>query len=149
MKKFSGALCVLLLACADSQGPQGERGAEGPRGETGPTGPPGVQGEQGPIGGGLYMSRQDVYCKEKTGTAEEGLYVQVECDDERDLPLMGSCDNVRDPNAVLIRNRPSGWGDKTSPFLTSGWLCSWEYAEGGHPTSLPDATAHLCCIKHR
>lgn len=139
------------VACSDAEGLRGEQGPQGPPGEIGATGPQGPQGSAGATGGGLYTSRQDVYCKQLLGArADAGFVLEVECNDPADPPLIGSCDGVTDPNAMLSTNRPGGWGDTTSSLAKSTWICTWTFpSQGVTPAELPGATANICCIKHR
>src|SRR5215216_279754 len=82
-------LCLAgaLIGCP----PQGTPGEQGPPGERGPAGPPGPPGDAGPPGGGLYRTRQDVYCKTANGTTQAAAYgLELRCDHVDDLGLIGS-----------------------------------------------------------
>src|SRR5690606_3698255 len=109
-------LC-LFLACDTSgtgpKGDKGDRGPAGPVGPQGPTGPQGPQGEAGPpgpqgaIGGGLYTSREDLYCVRATGSSAAGD-LSVRCEDVADLPISGRCGGSGSSEAHVLRVNGSG-----------------------------------------
>lgn len=139
------AIGVVLVAGCLARGPEGEQG------EPGADGAQGAQGERGlpgPAGGGLYTSRQNVYCKKAMGAQAAAAYrMQLECDSPKDLPLTGSCEGVNEANAHLVGNAPTGWGKDASLQSTAGWQCAWAFNPGPGPAELPQATVHLCCIQ--
>lgn len=149
MKTLTLLAILSLLAACPAQGPKGDTG---PRGQTGPQGPPGMgtQGPVGPKGGGLYTSRQDVYCKQAMGARSDAGYgLRVACDDPNDLGLIGSCEGVSTPNSFLVSNAPGGWGDTAGSSFPPDWSCRWTFDPGPGPAELPLATANICCIKHQ
>ncbi len=130
------------------QGIQGIQGSTGPQGVIGPqgdTGPQGPQGIQGLANGGVYSTRTQVYCRETVGyTTDAGNPLLIAlCDDSHDLPLSGSCDGVSDPSISTPFNQPAAdWAGIT----TAGWVCGWQFS--GAEKDLPNAAAHICCVKN-
>lgn len=150
-----------LLACEQLQGPKGDTGpqgpagpagADGPRGAQGPTGATGATGEVGPMGaqgatgGGLYVDKAAVYCREAAPSCPQCQAV-ASCLDSNDLLVTGGCVDSTTPSSTgffLAESRPrnvAGGGP-------SEWLCSW-----GKPTATPvvdlvaaGAKASICCI---
>lgn len=155
------AAVVALSACDGLQGPAGPRGPEGPQGPAGPAGASGPQGAQGPqgltgmagpigpqgpIGGGRYVSKADVYCREASppGTPR----AEVECLDADDLFLTGGCvDSASIPGSTgyyLLEARPrnvAGGGP-------AGYACQWNKPTGAPTVDLQaaGAKASICCI---
>jgi hypothetical protein len=102
-------------------------------------GPRGPEGPEGPKGGGLYASKDDVYCREASfpGT----LIATARCDAPEDLGLTGSCTDGAN-GAILANSEPVHWSNDGS-LLSAQWQCEWSGppgAEGG--------TARICCIKN-
>jgi hypothetical protein len=120
------------------QGPQGATGAQGPQGATGAQGAQGAQGPQGPQGGGLYTSKNFVYCQTTNAVVTAGLASPVAaCVDSNDLPIGGGCE-TDDTAARLVVFAPQNWSVPTSD---SRWACSWANAVGTNTY-----TARICCI---
>lgn len=145
---------VLLVACQEgSRGPVGPQGPEGSAGPQGPAGPQGVaglqgpQGVQGPIGGGLYTSRDDIYCNTSPIGTTNGN-VSAACDTPEDLPLTGSCANHETKALNLSTNGfIENWpGRSTAP---ASWLCSWSGLDGVVVNVVPTAKASICCIRNQ
>src|SRR5690606_29575967 len=149
-------LCFLLACDASgTQGPKGdpgERGPAGPQGPQGPAGPQGPQGEAGApgmpgaIGGGLYTSREDLYCVRATGSSPGGA-LEVRCEDVADLPVSGRCGGSGSSEATVLRvNASENWD---VPSGKAGWRCDWALVStmtapaGGFPL----AQAEICCVR--
>ncbi len=127
-------------------GSEGPRGAQGPVGFTGATGEPGAIGPHGATGGGLYVDKTAVYCREAAPSCAECQAI-ASCLDSNDLLVTGGCVDSSTPSSTgyfLAENRPrnvSGGGP-------AEWLCSW-----GSPVGTPavdlrtaGAKASVCCI---
>ena len=148
---------LFFLACAGAgtegqKGDTGDRGPQGPVGPAGPEGPAGPPGEAGPpgpqgaIGGGLYTQRQDLYCVREEGTqAGQGL-LTVKCASRADLPVYGNCESAGTPEVFLAHSRAVRWGLEDA---AAGMECQWRTVDTNTlPTfPLPDAAAHICCVR--
>jgi len=147
---------VLVAACTEDgkvgpQGPRGEPGPEGPPGPQGPQGLPGVQGPVGPQGvvgpqgGGIYTSRDDVYCNTAVGSDNTGT-LTASCSAPADLPLSGSCYSAQDNVAVVLTSQPDGWAP-ASTTISAGWLCV--FGKNGIRLNTPfaSAAAVICCVR--
>lgn len=126
-------------------GPAGPQGPQGPAGPQGPQGEPGPPGAQGAIGGGLYTSREDLYCVRETGTTSGSL--SVSCEEVWDLPVSGRCGGSGSSQATVLRiNTSESWDIPTG---RAAWSCDWALAEtmtvpsGGFPL----AQAEICCVR--
>ena len=146
---------LVLHACGEdsktgTQGPAGPAGAPGATGVQGLTGPAGPQGPAGPAGaanGGLYTSRDNVYCNPVSMPNDGSLSVSAPCLSDRDLPLAGSCESVGGTgNLTLGTNRPSGW-QGMNVGNPAQWTCGW-LNSAGQDVNVPGAQANICCIKH-
>lgn len=148
-------LCFFLACDAPGTGPKGDtgdRGPAGPAGPQGPVGPPGPQGEAGPpgprgaIGGGLYTSREDLYCVRATGSSAAGD-LAVQCEDVADLPISGRCGGSGWSQATVLRvNASEYWDD---PAGKAGWRCDWALVSTmtAPPGGFPLAQAEICCVR--
>jgi hypothetical protein len=114
-------------------------------GSTGATGSIGPQGPIGPKGGGLYTTRNDVYCN-KALTSDALGVLRVSCSAPADLPLSGGCFSVDDRVAVVLRSEQDGW-EGVSSTIAAGWRC--EFGKNGILLSTPfaGAAATICCVK--
>ena len=140
----------LILAAGCKDGPGGASGSEGTKGDQGPQGPIGEQGPigpigpQGPIGGGIYTSRDNVYCKRVVATVgATALIADARCDSADELPLQGYCDFKYDTEKYLESEGDLNWqGNNT---LAAGWSCLWRF----HTISpvARNIGANICCIK--
>jgi hypothetical protein len=157
------ALCLLgcLQGPTGQQGPVGLTGVAGPTGPSGPrgnTGATGQPGPAGPIGGGVYVDRTKVYCN----TNAQGLFVadggisggsgglSVECGDQHDLPLFGTCDGVRGNDVSLTLTEPGVWNTTDGgPFGdVAEYDCGWQFNIGAAQHDLPYARATICCVRN-
>lgn len=145
-------LFVSTLACTGktgppgAQGPAGQNGAQGIQGSQGAKGDTGLQGIQGPPGGGLYTSRNDVYCNTVMMTANPTAFtVRAACNTDLDLPLAGSCEAPGTIALNLTTNGPNLWAGQNvgNPAY---WECGWT-PPGGAATNAPGALATICCVK--
>lgn len=102
----------------------------------------GVQGLTGPTGGGLYTSRDDVYCTYSTEHTGMGGAVAVSCKKESDLPLSGGCEPYA-AGTLIFRSQPVDW------FTSPGYPASWEchFATSGGSVGEP-GVARICCVNH-
>lgn len=133
-------------ACNGAPGAQGAPGDPGAPGDKGDKGDPGLQG---PPGGGLYTSRNDVYCNTAIpADMPSGASTLVaQCDTPRDLPLSGFCSQI-DRDGANTRTRAADWGLANST-LPASLFCEWSIANTGIPLSqLPRAEAQICCVKN-
>lgn len=110
----------------------------------------GSPGQIGPAGGGLYTSRNNVYCVSEAMPADAGVdTVIAKCRSDRDLPLVGSCDpspGVSFPISpfYLAVNEPGLW-EGMSPGRPADWTCVW-VNERNTPINMPGSRANICCI---
>lgn len=127
-------------------GPEGLRGPQGPGGPTGATGEAGPVGPQGATGGGLYVNKSAVYCREASPSCPECQAV-ASCLDSDDLLVTGGCVDSSTPGSTgffSVENRPrnvAGGGP-------AEWLCSWGLPQGAPVVNLvtAGAKATVCCI---
>jgi len=147
---------TLSLGCdgprgpAGPTGPQGPQGATGGTGATGPAGPVGPTGPQGPPGaanGGLYTSRNNVYCNVVQMANDSSVTsVAASCNSDQDLPLTGSCASIGGtPNLTLIVNGPVFWAGM-NVGNPAAWSCGW-LNSASQVVNVPGAAATICCIK--
>lgn len=152
---------LAVTGCTGTQGPQGEQGPAGPQGPTGPQGPQGPQGAQGaqglvgmagpegpqgPMGGGLYVSKAAVYCKEVSPPGTSAAIAA--CNDANDLLVTGGCvdSSVAGSTGYFIsESRPVG---VAAGGPTAAWFCSWDKPTGAPTVDLQaaGAKATVCCI---
>lgn len=132
-------------ACNGADGAPGSAGAVGGAGAPGATGP---MGPQGPIGGGKYVSRNDLYCNTKVATVAD-VVVTANCTTDKDLPLAGSCDmgSLGNPTLAhtLVVNTQRAWVGMNigNP---AGWDCGWAGATGAL-TAIVGAQSQICCVQ--
>ena len=156
------ALAFSLSACDGLQGPKGDTGPkgdpgpagpEGLRGPQGPGGPTGATGETGPVGpqgatgGGLYVSKTALYCREAAPSCPECQAI-AKCLDANDLLVTGGCVDGAPAGSTgfyIAESRPRAATDSMSP---SEWACTWS-----SPPNVPvvnlitaGAKATVCCI---
>jgi hypothetical protein len=80
--------------------------------------------------------------------------MEIDCTGANDLPLTGSCDGLIPADTQPQVNAPSvGWqvtpaDVDAGPSAPAGWFCGWQFAGGTTPHDLPNATAHVCCVKY-
>lgn len=157
--------CDSLKGPAGPEGPAGQKGdtgapgATGPQGPVGPTGASGAAGATGATGGGLYTSKDSVYCVETPPAGVASSFATARCDGGSDLLLFGGCLEggsavpavTSSTDVYVYSNAPYGVG--ATPILRrnpySGWECQWQVRPGGTApadwrTSGFRATA--CCI---
>jgi len=103
----------------------------------------GAPGAAGTTGGGLYTSRDDVYCN--VSGVNNGGNVVAACNTELDLPLSGSCE-PSSVNAIVTESRPVGW--PTFPGLPASWQCQFSAPGGGVIGTGTPGGAYICCVKH-
>lgn len=163
------------------QGLQGERGDQGETGATGDPGAAGLQGDQGvrgpigPAGGGLYATRQDLYCRTTTITAANappcdydncggcygpcGVPVEASCDSADDLAQTGGCKNPSTSTVDLLMSSSlaaalSG-GDagsatparQTCTFTNANRCLDPNDPSCGDNATLLGAAATICCLR--
>jgi hypothetical protein len=148
---FSVILSVGLLVACGEKGPAGSQGPAGATGPAGPVGPAGPIGPAGPAGGGLYVSRTNVYCDPPVVMPNDANVVTISatCRTALDLPLVGACEFTGAGSVILKVNRPNAWG--TQGALPAAWECGWtnlSISPGGDLVNVPMATATICCITH-
>lgn len=138
---------IFFAACgSQSKGPKGDTGPQGPAGPTGPSGVAGPQGTAGTSNGGLYTSHTDVYCKTATGTTAASGLLFVDCDDPADLGLSGSCYGQGRADVFIDVSQSENW---SQPNVAARWTCTFNFDSSVTRVALPNATARICCIKHR
>lgn len=147
-------LSMAFFGCTQvgPQGPKGDTGATGPMGPMGDAGPAGPKGDTGPqgiagaTGGGLYVAREDAYCKSvPISEGDGGVELEAHCNDPRDLLLTGGCiggylSGGRAVSIVISQPLSHALNNDT-------WWCSW----AGTPAEIAQAAvqATICCIRHR
>jgi len=128
---------VLLVAVADSGSVTLDGGLAIVAGPPGPQGPQGVPGQTGPMGGGLYVSKTPVYCRDATGAnAGNAFVLRAQCDDNNDLGLVGGCGGGS--GVPLSEAYPENFEANGRASFT----CAWP----AQPTPMPIAFARVCCI---
>jgi hypothetical protein len=73
--------------------------------------------------------------------------VTATCDNDRDLPLTGSCAvtlSFSTTFASLATNTPLHWDSQTTG-VPAAWMCSWQDNIGA-VVHIPSGTATICCI---
>ena len=156
------ALAFSLFACDGLQGPKGDTG---PKGDPGPAGPEGLRGPQGPggntgapgetgpigpqgaTGGGLYVDKSAVYCREAAPACPGCISAVAGCLDSNDLFVGGGCVDGAPAGSTgyfLSESRPrnvAGGGP-------AEFLCTWVPSSGTPVINLGDAGARasICCI---
>jgi hypothetical protein len=105
----------------------------------------GAAGAQGAQGGGLYTSRDDVYCDTVSGMdVKPSPGLSAECRQITDLPLSGSC-NPGDATVEVFTNKPMAW--TTQGQAVASWQCA--FAVNGTPvTDHRPVSATICCVHH-
>lgn len=149
---WAAVVVAVLGGCSSDktgpQGPQGDPGPAGPAGPMGPAGPQGPTGPQGPqgvpgaTGGGLYTSRDAIYCNVVTMAAGD-TSVSASCNTEKDLPVTGSCQTKTTGTYSLAVNGPQFW--HTQLGFPAEWVCTWAPASGSY-VHIDGAQATICCI---
>jgi hypothetical protein len=166
-RRPTAALVLLLTACTGSQGPKGDTGAQGvqgPKGDTGAQGPKGDTGAQGPkgdtgaqgiqgipgaTGGGLYVNRSAVYCREQQGLSAGNADLTVTCAAQADLPLTGSCSGNDDRIGLPMVSEPINWNAPNPIPITdapAGWHCQYGKNGAAITVAYPFAVARICCV---
>ena len=150
-----------LQGLQGEKGPRGEEGDQGPRGEPGLPGEPGRSGPLGRPGGGVYQSRNDLYCRKTVATAYcavgQGCYgpcgepVIASCDDPADLLLTGGCRNSPQSGLDALATIEAVPSDGVKPAFqrcafTDAWWCMDSSGDwNGH--DYEGVSAIACCIK--
>jgi hypothetical protein len=119
------------------------------------SGAQGSTGATGPSGGGLYTSRNNVYCRQAVMANDPSVWtLSVSCLSDKDLPLTGSCEGTPPYNVststqtpiYLVLNSPGFWeGENLGHPAT--WDCAW-FNNKQQAVNVPDAHANICCIAH-
>lgn len=137
-----GSTAYVCNGATGNAGATGLTGAPGPAGAAGPAGPP------GPANGGLYVSRDNVYCNAATMQAGPTiLTVAAACNNAQDLPLAGSCTaGSAVPNLTTFLNGPGFW-EGNNAANPANWTCGWLTASSQN-VNVPGATAVICCIRN-
>lgn len=137
----NGSTAYACNGAAGSMGATGLAGAPGPAGAQGPAGPPGA------ANGGIYVSRDNVYCNIAAMQPGQGiLSVTASCSSPRDLPLVGSCTPGNAvPNLITFLNGPNFWDGENSTN-PANWSCGW-LTQASQNVNVPGATAVICCIR--
>ena len=138
---------MVLAACgSQNKGAKGDTGAQGPAGPAGSPGAQGAPGTPGASNGGLYTSHTDVYCKTSTGTTAASGLLFVDCDDPAELGLSGSCYGQGRADVFIDVSQSENW---SQPNVAARWTCAFNFDGSVTRVALPNATARICCIKHR
>jgi hypothetical protein len=114
----------------------------------------GVKGDVGLTGGGIYTSRNDVYCDTVSMPNNPAVYrVTATCRTVSDLPLTGWCDLVSSllPAAtkatlILEGQGPTNW-QGAGGADKADWSCSWANASNSYVNAV-GATASICCVSN-
>lgn len=149
-----------LVACSALQGPKGDTGAQGPKGDVGPVGPEGPRGAQGAVGatgaagmdgapgamgGGLYVSKAAVYCRDVAPPSTEEAI--AECLDNDDLFVAGGCNDASTAGSTgyfIATAQPTN----VAGGGPAGFKCVWGKPAGAPTVDLvaAGAKARVCCI---
>ena len=150
---FTAALMLIAAACSDSkQGPEGPQGPPGPQGVMGVQGVQGPQGPPGVMGGGIYVSQNNLTCYTALGTAPSAPTNQADviarCANANEIPISGGCasaSSISDPKLLPNGAEPIDWeaGSPSRP----GWFCGWTTRDQSNfdTSDFAKFRAQVCC----